>query len=252
MVKEREMQLVDVTPELAARVIVARAAEGGFQRKLDRKRLPEMVEVLGGGAHCPPISIAVVNGKYLLIDGQHRLEAWRVKAFPLKATVARMASLDEAATAFINLNREQKKVTLQHILTVSGGDYAVRVRRMAAECKVSLAHVHNLMAGITDRKDPLKADVTEAHWGLAAKVMAAWMRNRRWGNEASVYSNVGVLRLVGHFCGKAKAVESTIKDLQSLDYSKAGPLGRVEGSSWGAQQKMKAVFFKYLAERVLE
>lgn len=249
----KDMSLVDVTKELANKVEVMRAADtrGGFQRKLDSKRLPEMTRVLGGGAHCPPIAVAVVGGKWILIDGQHRLEAWKMKAFPLKATVTHMSTVDDAAKAFINLNREQKKVPLQHILSVSNDDYPVRVRRMTEDCKVTLAHIHNLMCGITGRKDPLKADVTEAHWALAAKVMSVWMKNRRWGNPTSVYSNVGVLRMAGHFAGKTKTPDTVLRDMQSMDYSTGGPLGRVEGSSWSAQAKMQAVFFKYLAEKVI-
>lgn len=250
----KQVELVDVTREFAAGLEVPRAREGGFQRKLDQKRIPEMARVLGGGAFCPPITVAIVGGKKWVIDGQHRLAAWHAKQFPLKAHVQRMEA-DEAMQAFILLNREQKKIGLGHILNVSTDEYAVRVRRLAADCKVTNGHIHNLMMGVTDKKDPLKAEVLDEHWNLAAKVMTTWMRNRRWGNEGSVFSQLGVLKLAGYYAGRAKtpgAVDAVLRDLQSLDYSLNGKIGRVMGTSWAQQAKMKAVFHAYLAGKILD
>lgn len=246
------MELVEVTEELARRVTVYRAKDGGFQRRLDQKRLPDMVQALTGGTHCPPISIAEVGEKFYLVDGQHRLAAWQVKHFPLSATITKMSTEEEASEAFISLNREQKKVSLTHILNVSKSDYAEKVRRMAADCKVNLTHIHNLMCGLLNVRDPMKTEVTDVHWALASKIMTSWMKNRRWSHEGGVYSTPGVLRLAGFFVSKTKAVDSVLKDLQSLDYTSNGPLGRVTGTSWGHQQKMKAVFHKYLAQKMLE
>jgi len=252
----KEMTMVDVDAQLAAKVKIMRHQDGGFQRKLTRERLTGISAALTNGVICPPITIAKIRDQYILIDGQHRFSAWQLKPFPLKATIVVMQNVDEAMESFIAMNREQKRVSLSHILNISNDDYAIKVRALATGCNVSIPHIHNLMRGIVavgNRSSSLlnSGRVTEDHWKIAARVMGFWMKDRRWGKEGNVFSAVGTLEFVGFFAGKSTAIDSILKDLSRLDYSKQGAIGRSIGTSWASQKIVKAIVYKALAEKIL-
>jgi hypothetical protein len=247
----KEMKIVDVDETFAENVHIHRLADGGFQRKLRRDRLTEISTALNDGAICPPITIGKVGSKHILIDGQHRLEAWKLKPFPMKACIITLKDEDEAVESFVSMNREQKRVSLIHVLRVSNTEYAEQVRDLADRCKVTIPHIHNLMVSICMLPSGKLPQPDDKQWKLAAKIMSTWMAQKRWGRQENVFSVPGVLMLVGYFTAKASNPDSMLKDLLRFDYARQSAIGRMVGTSYGAQKKMKAYVYKALAEQVI-
>lgn len=248
---KKETKMVDVDDNFSSKIVIHRHKDGGFQRPLRTQRLGVIAKEMSEGSICPPITVAHVGDKFILVDGQHRLEAWKLQNFPLKAMVYAMKSEDEANEAFITMNRERVRVSRTHVIKVSTEDVAVRTREMAEKFKVTNQHVFQLLCGIANVKDPFRADITEDHWKLLLKTLMFWSGQRRWGREDNCFSRPGVLMMVGYFVGKSSSVDSVLRDLSKLDYSNSGKLSKCCGTSFSMQKQMKDIFYRAVADQVL-
>lgn len=249
--RKQEMKLVAVDERFSTLIETHRKSDGGFQRQLQGERLQKISEHVKSGGFCPPITVASIKGRYILIDGQHRLEAWRLRHYTLMANVTEFVSEGEAADAFVDINAEAKRVSLAHVLSVSSGEYATSVREMAEKFDVSIRVVHNLIGGIVNKQNAIKFPVTVHHWELARKVLAVWTIQKRWGMPNNVFAHAGVLRLVGYFAARASNTESMLKDMLNLDYGRQSHIGRMTGSSFNSQKEMRQFVYESIAKRVI-
>lgn len=249
--RTQQMKLVAVDEKFSSLIETHRKTDGGFQRPLQGGRLQEISEHMKNGGFIPPITVANIKGRYILIDGQHRLEAWRLRHYPLMANVSDFSSEGEAADAFVDINAEAKRVSLLHVLGVSSGEYATTVREMAVKFDVSIRVVHNLIGGILNKQNAIKMPITIAQWDLARKVLVTWTIQKRWGMPNNVFANAGILRLVGYFTARASNPESMLKDMLTLDYGRQSPLGRMSGTSFNSQKEMRQFVYETIAKKVI-
>src|SRR3990167_5738782 len=114
--EEMNERIVSVTPELASRIEVIRYKgnkETGFQRELHHDRVNGLVRAARDGTFIPPIFVGELPDKRLiLIDGQHRLHAFKLQQYPLKALIYPERSTKDAAAQFIATNAHGVRVSL--------------------------------------------------------------------------------------------------------------------------------------------
>lgn len=243
----REATVVQITDDLLRRIDVNRYADGkgGFQRKLDAKKVSGVLEIVGAGSTVPPILIAQVDdGALLCIDGQHRLEARRKMDFPLFAQISEMTKR-EAAREFIIHNSRAAKVTRKHRMTVDPGAYATSVRGLANKFNADVTQVESVLKGVTSgRARYMKARKSE--FDLADEVLEHWTKDKRWtdvtprGGNRNTYATPAVLTMVGALSkDRPEKVAQVAKLLRDLDFSGSGTFGRKCGCGNSDQSEMK-------------
>ena len=250
----KKSECVDVDEEFAAKLIVP-TFQGynkfGFQRKLNMSRIPDISKSLSNGIISPPIIISVVDGVYYVMDGQHRLEAWKKTKFPLKAMLYKMTK-EEAAKNFIALNGKATRVSLGHRLRVDPSEWATLVRDLSIKYKISVGAAHACTIGLIG--DNEYYDGTYKMDGLeqkAKKFLDVWTKSRKWDRNLGVFGTNSVIKCVCSVVKASKDIEATLKEILDMDFSKGGPLGRYVGLSFNSQREMKDIIYRHLAKKVI-
>lgn len=248
----KDVRVVDVDEALARKIWIVRPDDeikGGFQRELSKKRIPQMVRDLTGDVICPAIDVADIKGTLYLVDGQHRLEAWRIKHFPLKAQVHKMGSMEEAAISFIGINNNAKRARLAHRLRVDPGAQAKAIRELASEFGLQPSVVFRILWAINSHNLQNNA-TTREDFALARTVLESWADDKRWGKD-SYYSKTGVLAVVAQVVKRSKHPKSALAELKNMDFSRSGPFATRYGTGGSALVSMRNLIHKHIAEKVL-
>jgi hypothetical protein len=253
----KKTEVVEVTPELVNGIEVLRFDKKvnpyGFQRQLDARKARRAADTLAGGkAYCPPIILGKVGSKLIVVDGQHRLEAWKQRKFPLQAVINHYDSIEHAAMDFDTINAHGSKVSLRHRLNVSPALYHRKVREIARKYGVEPTKVHYTMVGIIghDRLYRMKV-VRREEWELGEWIISQWIRDPRWALKGQVYSSAGALRIAGGFISKAKDRKVMLGKLQKMEFFRSGALSRVLGSSNSAYQQSRQYVSNWLIRKGL-
>jgi len=167
------------------------------------------------------------------------------------ANVTEFATEAEAAEAFVDINGEAKRVSLQHVLSVSSSDYAVNLRDIAKKYDVSIQIVHNLIGGIVNKQNAIKVPISKAQWAVSEKVLNVWTKQKRWGLPNNVFATAGNHAPRRYFTAKASNTDSMLADLLKLDYARSSSLGRMAGTSFNSQKEMRQFVYESIAKQVI-
>ena len=245
-------RIVEVTPEMAGRIEVIRQSqdsENGFQRELQHDRTRALVRAVKDGTFIPPIFVGELPDKRLvLIDGQHRLHAWKMHKFPLKAIVYPEKSVKDAAAQFIATNANGVRVSLGFRLKVDPGPDAKWMRELADKYEVAPNLIYNMVLGVTgySRFYTGGRRVNKHAKELAERILEQWAADKRWNDRAYLYTSVACLKIVGTIVGESTNPTAMVSFLRSLDWSKRSRIGAVIGSSWVFQEKMYRVITRMM------
>lgn len=229
-------KIVEVNQALANRIEVDHLKDGGYQRTLDTGRLREMSETLSRkGRFVPPIILAQHGNRLSIVDGQHRLEAWKLGNFTLQAMIVPISDRKEAARAFVDINAKQRRVARPHILQIADDEWSVEVRRLAKVTGCSLLQAHGAMLGCSRRVFSGEAcKVTEEMPLICEKVINTWMRDKRWNApQSGCFSKPGILNIACAMCKHEqdeKKMDVILKKLLALNYGEESAINYVYGT----------------------
>jgi ParB-like nuclease domain len=253
----KEIKTVEMTPELSAVLEIRRLEDGngGFQRKLRDERIRQMVTALTSGKlACPPIIVAKLpDGKDIVVDGQHRLEAWRKKAFPLRAMIFKADSLEDAAASFCAMNATARKVSLAHRIQVDPSRQACIIRNLARRYRISPSLPYHLVIGLEGMTSFYAngSGVTKESLKKARTILQIWSKGKLWKKAQSIYSTPGVLKQVGWFSRGDVNVVEIVRCLQAMDFRTHSPLAGAYGTSFYNQRQMTRIIEKFLVKQTL-
>lgn len=242
MGKER---VVEVTQDIVDKIEVLRFkadSKNGFQRELHHGRASVIARAAKEGTFIPPIFVAELPDKRLiLIDGQHRLQAYKLSKFPLKAIVFSEKTVKDAASQFIDTNTHAVRVSLGFRLNVDPGPDARWMRDLAAKYETNPRVIYNTVVGIVGKHHFNSGGrrVNKHGRELAERIFEDWCSDKRWNDRAYVYSSIAVLKMVGTLAGESTNPHEVIKFMKGLDWERRSRLGSVTGSSWVFQDKMR-------------
>ena len=254
MVSSKTEMMIKINQEWVDKIKFSRLHEDkdGFQRPWNIKRSREIVDCVNKGGHMPPIFIAKVNGELFLLDGQHRLEAWKMHNYPLYGLIKSM-SADEMRRNFVEINTKAVSVSLGHRLTVDASPMAEAIRRLAKKYDVGINRVYHLMTGVTLRHTlPTDHVFTSEDISLADTILKIWTNHRKWTTERTVndcYNAPGILKFVGRMIRKLGNPEKNLVKLQNLDYTRGGPIFQIQGTSNASQSHLVAHVYKFVFDR---
>jgi hypothetical protein len=213
--------------------------DGGFQRKLNPDVLNKIIETAKKGEAIPPIVLAKVeDGRYRLIDGQHRYEAWKRSPFDLFAQVNPMRA-QKAVESFCTINGLSRRVSLSHQLNVDPGEYAKRVRETARKFDVEPRVIHNIARSVTGWHSGRNIDMSSEQWRFVETFITTWSKDPRWKSKRHVYSSLGTMLMAVRICRKSKKSTEIISSLQKLDYAVDSPLGERYASGADGIRRME-------------
>lgn len=244
----RGSKCIEMTQGVVDRVKIFRldsAVGGGFQRQLRKDRIPGMVVSLTApGTICPPVVLAELGNDLILIDGQHRIAAWRVKEFPLKAVVFKVSSISDAARAFVDTNRKAQRVSLKHVLAVDPSEHSQHIRAIAKHWNTTPDRVNAVITGYVGNKRAACGEITDEEWTMVGRVLADWADDRRWAIN-SLYSSPAVMLSLGRLLRGSKAPEATLKEIKGMNFSDKGPLAKKTNT--GVREAM----YQHIARQVI-
>ena len=253
-----ETKIVVVDSKLAEQIEIIRFGEdhNGFQRKLSNDRVAKMAAALSNGTVCPPILLGDLRGRLIMLDGQHRFEAWKksIGAFTLEAKIISLIDMNQAKKLFVDLNSYQKRVGLKLRLSVDPSEYAYRLRSIAKKYQISVTDAQSLMIGILGTWKfyvDSAAAITNSQWELADRILSCWSKDKRWLKGVNVYSRPGVLRVVADIAVRSRNIEGTLNEIKGLDFSIGSKIARLYGGSSTSQKIMKQIIHEYIAKKTL-
>lgn len=254
----------NMTKALSEKIEIARFGElgdKGFQRPLDSNRAKKMAKELGNGSICPPIVVGDLRGRLLLMDGQHRLEAWKISgcAFSLEAKIVPLVDLNQAKKWFCEINGTQKRVSARLRIMIDPCEYAFRCRAMGKKFDLHPMDINSVLCGVAGvymtigssggSKDVSR--LTNDSWSAAERMLDCWSKDKRWAKGPNVYRKPAVLRAVAHVAARTKDLEGTLNELKSMDFSMSGKMARWQGGSHATQKMMRELIYEYVAKKVL-
>lgn len=245
----------------------------GFQRKHTRSRNDIIARDSNKGAFLPPIVVANVDGKLLVVDGQHRLRAIEFNEFQhtVWVNIVEM-NYEQAKKSFIEINTKNKKVDLNHILEVDAHPTTKKIRRIASalgvdsDNTVSKRQVMYCLMGITNSSSYphlIEGTIDPKDFELVEMFLREWVKDDRWHNPTrSIFSHNSVLKLVCKFCKRyedfsnEKPIDwiNRFKEAQfgKFDiFNKAGILAKLAGVSQGNQMQMRDFLLEKVFKRTL-
>jgi hypothetical protein len=182
-------------PELRWLPVDRCAVDERYQRSLNSDRSMALVERIAAGFKwsCFQAVLAVKDGeRWLILDGQHRVEAARrrkIKEVP--AVVVSAGSIAEQAAAFVRANLDRVAVNafaLHHARLVAGEERAALIDRICQASGLSVPHypipADNLKPGQTLALGTISILITKLGEGGASLVLAAgaaaWPEKPGW------------------------------------------------------------------------
>ncbi len=245
-------QFVEITRELGDKIEVMRYHHKdnpeGFQRPLNTMKATYAADRLSGGlTNCPPIMLGRIGSRIICVDGQHRLQAWKLRKFPLFAVIYEYQSIEAMSRDFDNINTYMAKVTLNHRLAVSPNPYPKRCRKTALELGVSARDVHYTLMGLSEHGAGFyQQHIPEATWKIGERILKRWTSDPRWAKKDQVYHKRGILRVVGIMCRKAKAVDTVVSKMQEMNYEDGQPISMIQGTGSTEAKDMREYFIRHL------
>ena len=243
-------RIVDVNQAFAKKIQIHRLKDRGFQRELRKERLKDMARDLSNGSICPPIMVAKIGNTLTLVDGQHRLEAWKISEYPLKAFVFDTKDMKTAATTFVKINSTSRRVTREHIINVSDDEWSVEVRAMARRLGVTLLQAHNALAGQFSTGSTAFStllQINDNRIAIAELVLTTWKRDKRWDAENNgVFDKNGIIKMAAFLVSRDNKPDAFLKRLLTLDYGSQSGMALCYGTGYAKQMQLR----KY-AEKLL-
>lgn len=236
---EDEVYCIKVNDELASKIEIRRYGEvdGGFQRKLRTDVLSKIVRKARLNEAIPPIVLAKCEaGKFRLLDGQHRFEAWKQEHYELWAQVTPMRP-QKAVESFCTINSTSRRIQLKHQLNVDPSAYAVKLREISDKYKIPNNAIHGMCTELIQQHDSGRNIRMEPQqWKAIEGILELWTKDKRWEQKSQIYNKYGTLVMVTRLCKNSENHAKMIKMLQELDYSNVGALAdRYSGSYSGAR-----------------
>lgn len=244
------MQLVKINSEWLKKIEVQRESEmaGGFQRKLSADRARAITKYMGNGHQLPPIFVGKIGGRYICIDGQHRLEARKLKEFPLFAVIQETDS-KTAADEFESMNTMGARVPLLHRIKISSLPIAKYIRSCADNYGIDIRQVYAVVKGVSGRWQPLatlRDGIPSELKNKVESILDVWTKDKRWKSRSSVYSRPGILSVVGGICRNRKNIKNVLGQIQELSFSKPSALYEHYGAGGTSQKYMKEYIIRKL------
>ena len=236
------IEVVKVTGSLVSKLEDMREGEvpKGFQRKLRPDHVRALAKAFLDGSVAPPVLVAKIGNRLVLIDGQHRIHAWLKNEFPLYAQIVEM-TLPEASDIFCASARGLR-IPRRHILKVHSGPSYSAMRSLASEFDVEIERAAAVTEGLLGRAWFYK-DIIEVGPDIArAKaILDVITKDKRWKDGTGIIKRVGVVMFIGTLCrGKSEEdARRLCKRLLRLDMSKSGPIATRYGTSMAAIKKMR-------------
>lgn len=253
MEKERT-ECVRLDDKIAELIEIRRygEVEGGFQRKLNTEVLSKIIKSARKEECIPPILLAKIDGRYRLLDGQHRFEAWKQEKFELWAQITPMRP-PKAVETFCTVNGTARKLQLGHQLAVDPSGYAKKLREVAAsfEYEIEPRIIHATLQEFTGQNKGRTLVIEDKTWEFIRDMFKVWKNDKRWGTKGSIYSSYGTFIMLSHVMKHSKNPVETLEKLKKLDYSKEGSLGIRYGGSTSAARKMAKFAMTSLMRRGL-
>lgn len=250
-------QLLAVTKELSDVIVVPRESEfkDGYQRDVREEKVRKIVAYAEAGKPLFPIILVKSNnGGYKCLDGQHRLEAFRRRAYPLDAYLIDLGKFakDEGGV-FCEINTTQTRVGLKHRLKVDTSPEFTKIRALASEYNASPHQVHSICAGVSAR---WTISMTKAKWEVVEEMLKQWTTDPRWENmgagrtttkaEGGFFAASGTLMAVAAVAFPDRNPKKAISILKGMNYYRSGHFSEIYGSGSETQQRMRARMAKFL------
>lgn len=250
----KSQELVEVTPELSEQFKIVHLKDGGFQRALNVSRVDVMVDdIKANGSIVPPIVVARTKEGMIVVDGQHRLEAYRKAKYRLSALIVDGMTEKEATASFVAINRKARRVSLTHVLNVDPSEYATMVRKLGDKYGASNRQAHYALVGAFGRETYYKHkrtgfEIKREHLASVELVLATWSRDKRWDNDSQCFNRCAIIQAVTDIVVKAKNKGAVIKKLLDANYTRQGPLFSKASLSGASQNILRNWFLAYLFE----
>ena len=215
-------------PELKWLPVGKLKADPRYQRTIETRRGQALIERIGAAFHWSAFQAILAmpdgEGAWLVLDGQHRVEAARrVKVTEVPAVVVASVSLEEQAAAFVQANRDRVAVTpyaLHHANLIAGDTGAAAIDRVCRKAGVSIPRypgpADKLKPGDTLALGTIGALIKhhgEALAGLAIAAVAAGHRSRRGELRAPTFKAAAAILAVAPAAERpvrAKAITSAL------------------------------------------
>lgn len=243
-IKKRSSKFVNVDRELSGKLVIMQRKDGGFQRQLTDGRLRSISENLGNGLISPAIMVADVDGQLIVIDGQHRLEAWRRKSFPLTAHIVKM-SYNDAISNFINHNTKSKRVSRLHILNVDPRTFAKKVRLLAAKYNATLTQVYHICYGLNSGH-AAEQNADGINWDKVETILSIWSDDKRWKTRRTTYVKPGIMQMLGSLCKTSGNPGKLVSRLKNMKFGAQSFMNRHYGASRSDVRFMSEYALKWL------
>lgn len=253
-------EMIKMTDEMAKKIEVSRHGEetDGWQRKLSYSRAKAIANVAQENYIIPPIVLLKTDGRLLVLDGQHRLEGWKIAKYDLWAYVL-SATKAQAVDNFIIMNTRQRRISMKHRLTIDRNPLIGRLRALADKHKVTysqaLAVISGVLGGqwrlytVRDSGNMHGRKPEEADFRMADNILSIWANDDRWKENAvhDGYRKIGAIFAVAYICGKMpEKYEQTVELLKGINFKKAGTIAKFIGTSGVARKLTVQYMMDYL------
>jgi ParB-like chromosome segregation protein Spo0J len=173
-------------PKLAWLPVYALSVDQRYQRSLDSERSKALITRIAASfrwtAFQAILAAPAAPGAWLVLDGQHRVEAARrVGIAEVPAVVVAALSLEEQAAAFVRANLDRVAVNhfaLHHARVTAGDDAALALDRVCRE------------AGLSIPRYPIPADKLKPGQTLAHGTIAQLIRHQGEGGASAVLTAI--------------------------------------------------------------
>lgn len=249
---DTEPKVALINDELLRKIKIDRLEDnkGGFQRRLDERKVVGVIKSVQEGKCVPPIMLAEIDGELFCDDGQHRLEARRRKAFTLYAQINK-STKKEAAANFVTMNGTASRVSRRHRLMVDPAEYATHIRSLGRDFDADVSQVEPLINGITNYRPRRDLPIKPEEWKLARTILKLWSKDKRWKRGLrggkDFYASPATLVMLGTMCKeKPNDAPNVVTALQQIDYGARSPMGKHYGSNHKAQAVMKNYALRFI------
>lgn len=246
-----------LTADVAARIGIPRYSEDsrkGYQRKLNSKKVTGIVEwSQKQDAYVPAIGVAVMpDGRLFIMDGQHRLEAWRIKPYDLGIEFRPLNKMVGVVDNFIKINTAQTKTALALTSAVSLDPTFVKMRDLAIELKcdhtVVLYFIRGFMKNNHITPGSTEYDVPNDCFSTAKIVLSAIINKQKKIDKDGGFLGRSFIEAVGIVVrdGQNKDTATVAKAIAEINLKKGSPIRNMYGSSRTCVARMRDHVIKKL------
>lgn len=202
-------------PELGWLPVARCSIDARYQRQIDGRRSQRMIALIADKFNWSAFQAIVVTdalGGWLIIDGQHRVEAAKLRNFThVPAIIVKALTPQQQAEIFVAANKNRVGMTscaLYHAAVMAGDQDALAVQKLCTAAGITIPRypvmAARLKAGETLAIGALGNMIDEHGEGVA--LLATSVINTEWGNHQGALS-ASVLRAVAAVIGAADKPE---------------------------------------------